>query len=95
VAVLPEELIAMKVYVVVAAGETTCDPCTATEAPFSVALVAFFDDQVSVELPPNTIEVGLAVILAVGGGVEAQITAAGPINKQAAMSKSRNSPRCR
>ena len=39
---------------------------TATEAPFSVALVALVDDQVSVELPPDVIVVGLAVMDAVG-----------------------------
>ena len=36
---------------VVAVGETTFDPLTATEAPLRVALVAFVEDQVSVELP--------------------------------------------
>jgi hypothetical protein len=51
---------------VVAVGETTCDPLTATEAPFRVALAAFVDVQVSVELPPEEIEVGLAVMDAVG-----------------------------
>jgi hypothetical protein len=38
----------------------------ATEAPFSVALVAPVDDQVRVELPPDVIAVGLAVREAVG-----------------------------
>jgi hypothetical protein len=52
--------------VVVAVGETTCDPLTATAAPFNVALVAFVEDQVSVELPPDVIEVGFAVMAAVG-----------------------------
>ena len=47
-------------------GETTCDPLTATEAPLSVALVALVEDQVRVELPPDVIVVGLAVIEAVG-----------------------------
>ena len=47
-------------------GETTCDPLTATAAPFRVALVAFVEDQVSVELPPDAIEVGFAVSVAVG-----------------------------
>jgi hypothetical protein len=56
----------MKVYEVVAVGDTTCDPLTATETPFSVALVAFVDVQVSVELPPEDIELGLAEIDAVG-----------------------------
>jgi hypothetical protein len=52
--------------VVVAVGETTCDPLTATAAPFKVALVAFVDDQVSVELPPEVIVVGFALMVAVG-----------------------------
>ena len=51
---------------VVAVGETVCDPLTATDAPFRVALAAFVDVQVSVELPPDAIDVGLAVIPAVG-----------------------------
>jgi hypothetical protein len=51
---------------VVAVGETTCDPLTATEAPFSVALVAPVDDQVSVELPPDVMVMGFALMEAVG-----------------------------
>jgi hypothetical protein len=47
-------------------GETTCDPLMATDAPFRVALVAPVDDQVSVELPPDVMLVGLAVMEAVG-----------------------------
>ena len=47
-------------------GETVCDPLMATEAPFRVALVAFVDVHVRVELPPDAIDVGLAVIPAVG-----------------------------
>jgi hypothetical protein len=66
VAVAPDELMAMKVYVVVAVGETVCDPLTATDAPFRVALTALVDVQVSVELPPDAIEAGLALIVAVG-----------------------------
>jgi hypothetical protein len=65
-AVAPDELLATKVYVVVAVGETDCDPLTATDAPFRVALAALVDVQVSVELPPDGIEVGLALIPAVG-----------------------------
>jgi len=61
----PVEFFTMKVYRVVAVGDTTCDPLTATGAPFSVALTAFVDVQVSVELPPGEIEVGLALMLAV------------------------------
>jgi hypothetical protein len=56
----------MKVYVVVAVGETTCDPLTATAAPFRVALTALVDVQVSVELPPGATEVGFALMPAVG-----------------------------
>jgi hypothetical protein len=52
--------------VVVAVGETACDPLTATDAPFRVALAALVDVQVRVELPPDVMEVGLAVIPAVG-----------------------------
>jgi uncharacterized protein (UPF0212 family) len=65
-AVAPEELLATKVYVVVDVGETVCDPLTATELPFSVALAALVDVHVSVELPPEAMEVGFAVIPAVG-----------------------------
>jgi len=66
VAVTPDELLAMKVYVVVAVGETLCDPLTATVAPLRVALAALVDVHVSVELPPDAIVVGLALIPAVG-----------------------------
>jgi hypothetical protein len=37
----------------------------ATAAPFRVALAAFVDVQVRVELPPEAMEVGLALIAAV------------------------------
>jgi hypothetical protein len=59
-------LVATRVYAVVAVGESVCDPLTATDAPFSVALTAFVDVQVSVELPPDAIEVGFALTAAVG-----------------------------
>ena len=50
-----------------AVGLTTCDPLTATEAPFKVAEVALVEDQVIVELPPGVvIRVGFAVMVAVG-----------------------------
>jgi len=52
--------------VVVAVGETVFDPFTATAAPFKVAPVAFVEVQVSVELPPDVIELGFAVMPAVG-----------------------------
>lgn len=48
-------------------GETVCDPLIATDAPFRVALVALVDIQVSVELLPDVMVVGFAVIPAVGG----------------------------
>ena len=47
-------------------GETDCDPLTATDAPFRVALTALVDVHVSVELPPDAIEAGFALIPAVG-----------------------------
>lgn len=66
VAVAPDALVAIKVYVVVAVGETVCDPLTGTDAPFKVALAAFVEVHVSVELLPDVMEAGLAVIPAVG-----------------------------
>lgn len=57
-------------------GETVCDPFTATDAPFRVALVALVEVQVSVELPPGPIEVGFALILAVGEPPEVIVTTA-------------------
>jgi hypothetical protein len=60
----------------VAVGDTTCDPLTATEAPFSRALVAFVEDQVRVELPPGAIVVGLALMEAVGFPPEPTVTVA-------------------
>lgn len=76
-AVAPEELVAMKVYVVVEVGETVCDPLTGTDAPFRVALTAFVDVQVRVELPPEEMDAGLEVIPAVGAP-EATVTVAWP-----------------
>jgi len=65
-AVAPAAFMTIKVYVVVAVGDTVCDPLTATAAPFRVALTALVDVQVSVELPPGAIEIGFAVMPAVG-----------------------------
>ena len=65
---MPEELVTINVYVVVAVGETVCDPLTGTVAPFRVALTAFVDVHVRVELPPDAIDAGFAVIPAVGAG---------------------------
>ena len=50
---------------------------TATGAPFRVALTAFVEVQVSVELPPVVIDVGLAVSPAVGAP-EATVTVVWP-----------------
>ena len=60
----------------VAVGETDFDPLTATAAPFRVALTALVEDQVSVELPPDVIEVGLAVREAVGAPPVVTVTVA-------------------
>ena len=75
VAVAPEELVAMNVYVVVAVGETVWVPLTATGAPFKVALAALVDVHARVALPPVGMEVGLAVIPAVGS-VDPTVTVA-------------------
>ena len=66
-------------------GETVCDPLTATDAPFRVALTALVDVQVSVELAPDAIEVGFALIPAVGACARAgaQRSTPIPINQQA------------
>ena len=48
-------------------GETTWDPFNATGVPFKSALTQFTVVQVSVELPPDAIEVGFALIPAAGG----------------------------
>lgn len=58
-------------------GETVCDPLTGTAAPFNVALVAFVDVHVRVELLPDGTEVGLAVIPAVGA-LEVTVTRTWP-----------------
>jgi hypothetical protein len=59
---------------VVEVGDTVCDPFTATELPFSFALTALLDDQVSVELPPEAMDVGFALMLAVGAPLEPTVT---------------------
>ena len=46
-------------------GETVCEPLTATDAPFRVALTALVVVQVRLELPPEGMELGLALIAAV------------------------------
>ena len=50
---------------VVEVGDTVCDPLTATGAPLRVALAALVVAQVRVELPPEAIEVGFALMVAV------------------------------
>jgi hypothetical protein len=62
---VPAELVATNVYVVVVVGDTVCDPLTATAVPFNLALTALVVVQVRVELPPDAMEVGLALIVAV------------------------------
>ena len=61
---------------VVAVGDTDWDPFNGTDAPFNVALTALVDDHVNVELPPDVMEVGFALIAAVGGEVELTVTTA-------------------
>jgi hypothetical protein len=75
VAVPPDELVAMNVYVVVAVGETVWVPLTATAAPFKVALTAFVDVHVRVALPPVGMDAGSEVIPAVGS-VDPTVTVA-------------------
>ena len=78
-------------YVVVAVGETTCDPFSATVAPFKSALTAFAVVHVRVELPPDAIVVGFALIPALGACATAgaQRSTPIPINQQTG-SKVRN-----
>ena len=59
-----------------AVGETACDPFNATVVPFKSALTAFVVVQVRVELPPDAIVVGFALIPAVGGPLEPTVTVA-------------------
>jgi hypothetical protein len=64
----------VSVYVVVAVGDTDCVPlvvCDPLQPPLAVHPLAFVLDQVSVELAPNVIELGLAVSVTVGAGVAA------------------------
>jgi hypothetical protein len=52
--------------VVVVVGVTTCDPLSATAVPLISALTALVEVQVRVELPPAVMDVGFALIPAVG-----------------------------
>ena len=63
-------------YVVDVVGETTCDPFNATVVPFKSALTAFFVVHVRVELPPDAMTVGFALIPAAGGPLEPTVTVA-------------------
>jgi hypothetical protein len=58
------------VYVVVVVGLTVEVPEVAVATPLSVADVASDDVFVSVTEPPDVVDVGLAVIVQVGAGVE-------------------------
>ena len=51
---------------VVAVGETTCDPLNATAVPLISALVALVVFHVKVELLPTAMDVGFALMEAVG-----------------------------
>jgi hypothetical protein len=56
------------VYIVVAVGETDCDPLVPTGAPFSVTETAFVVFHDSIDVPPLVMLVGFAEIVAVGAG---------------------------
>jgi hypothetical protein len=58
-------------------GETVWEPFNATVVPFKSALTAFFVVHVKVELLPATMDVGLALIPAVGGPPDVTVTVAG------------------
>jgi hypothetical protein len=66
-------------YVVVAVGETTWDPLNATGVPFKSALTQFTVFHVSVELPPDAMVVGFALIPAPGGPVVPTVTVAAAV----------------
>src|SRR6267378_2556580 len=70
----PAELVATSEYVVVAVGETICDPLPATAAPFSVIVVAFEVDHESVDDWPLLMLVGFAFSMAVGIGGGGAVT---------------------
>jgi hypothetical protein len=72
--VAPVELVPMIVYAVVTVGETTIDPDRATGVPFSFALTQLMVFQVSVELPPAEIVLGVALIPAAGGPPDPTVT---------------------
>ena len=78
-------------YVVVAVGETTCDPFNATGVPFKSALTQLDVFHVSVALPPAAIVVGFALMPAAGACAKTGAQAKTPIaiNQQLA-SKARS-----
>jgi hypothetical protein len=71
VAVVPPGPVQAREYVVVAVGETSSVPliaCAPVQPPEAVQVVALVLDQVSVELPPVVIDVGLELSATVGSG---------------------------
>src|SRR5260370_8988727 len=74
--VAPDALVAVKRYVVVAVGEKNRDPFTGTGVPVRFPPTAFVDVPVSVGLPPDPMEVGVAAIPA----VRVLPTAVGPLH---------------
>jgi len=71
-------------YVVLVVGETTSDPLNATVVPFKSALTQLDVFHVNVELPPDAIEVGFALMPATGACARpgAQRSTPIPINQQ-------------
>ena len=67
-------MLATSVYVVVAVGETIRDPLALTADPFNVTVVAFELDHWSVEVWPLWIDIGIALISAVGIGAGGAVT---------------------
>lgn len=67
----PAELRAVIRYVVDTVGDTVWEPFNATDVPLRSALTAFIVVHVRVELPPDAIEVGFALMPAAGACAEA------------------------
>ena len=61
---------------VVDVGETTWDPFNATDAPFKSALTQLTVFHVSVELLPDAMVFGFALMPAAGGPLEPTVTVA-------------------
>jgi len=66
-------------YVVVTVGETTSDPFNATGVPFKSALTQLDEFHVNVELPPDAIVVGFALMPAAGACAKTGAQAKTPI----------------